>query len=333
MTERPSLRWGFVGTGWIVTAHMCPALRATPGAELVSIVSGTPGRAATIAAAEGIPRAFPSLEAFLADDELDAVYVASRNDLHADQVIACAAAGKHVLCDKPLGLTVAECQAMVDACRRAGVVLATNHHIRSLPTSQTIRRLIAEGRIGTPVSARVSFAGSLPELLRTWRLSGPGSGVALDLTVHSVDTLRYVLDDDVVEVAGLGGRQGLSEDSSFDGIISALRFARGTMACIHDAFTVPFNTPSIELYGTHGTIRAIGALGTRAGGTVEMINADGTVAVDVGPDIDPYVDTVAAFCDAVRGHGRPRCTGEDGLRAVEVALAVTAAAEAPRPIR
>jgi 1,5-anhydro-D-fructose reductase (1,5-anhydro-D-mannitol-forming) len=326
MSASAGLRWGIIGTGWIVTDFMLCAIRAVPGAEVVSIMSSSPERADEVARSFGIPRAVADLEAFVADPGVDAVYVATVNELHRDQTIACARAGKHVLCDKPLGLSVAECEDMVRACDEAGVVFATNHHIRCLPAIRAMREVVGSGRIGTPLNARLSFAGSLIEVLRTWRLEGPGAGVELDLTVHSVDTLRFVLDDEVEAVTAIGAAQGLAAPGVLDDVMSVLRFRRGTIAGVHDSFTVPANTTSLEIYGSEGSVFGDGVIAQSPSGTVQLRRNGATEPVDPGPDIDPYVDTITAFGAAVRGEGAPRCSGEDGLRNVRAALAVAAAA-------
>ena len=102
----------------------------------------------------------------LADPAVDIVYVSTTNELHRPQTLAAAAAGKHVLCEKPLALTVAEAREMVAACRAAGVVMGTNHHLRNAATHRAMRDAIAAGRIGRPLFARVFHAVYLPPTCR-----------------------------------------------------------------------------------------------------------------------------------------------------------------------
>ena len=100
-----------------------------------------------------------------------------------------------MLCEKPLALTVADAREMVEACRSAGVVMGTNHHLRNAATHRAMRDAIAAGRIGRPLFARVFHAVYLPPHLQGWRIARPeaGGGVILDITVHDADTLRFVL--------------------------------------------------------------------------------------------------------------------------------------------
>jgi 1,5-anhydro-D-fructose reductase (1,5-anhydro-D-mannitol-forming) len=144
--------------------------------------------------------------------------------------------------------------------------------------------------------------------------------------VHSADTLRFVLDDEVQDVTAIGSRQGLAAPGVVDNVMSVLRFGRGTLAGVHDSFTVPANTTSLEIYGSEGSVFGHGVIAQSPAGSVELRRDGTSEPIDPGPDVDPYVDTIAAFGAAVRGEGAPRCSGEDGLLNVKVALAVAAAA-------
>src|SRR5439155_25332000 len=117
-------------------------------------------------------------------------YISSTNDRHAEQTLAAVGAGRHVLCEKPLALSVANAIEMVRAAGRAGVVLGTNHHLRNAPVHRTLHRLVADGAVGQPLAVRVAHAVGLSERLRGWRIgAAPGAGVILDITVHDADTV------------------------------------------------------------------------------------------------------------------------------------------------
>src|SRR5918995_1418512 len=231
-----TLRWGLIGASTIAREWMIDAIRST-GGDVVSVMSSDRDRASAYAEANRIPHATTSLDELL--DQVDAVYVSTTNELHHDQVLRSARAGRHVLCEKPLALTVGEAREMVDACRAAGVVLGTNHHLRNAGTHRAMREAIAEGRIGRPLFARVFHAVYLPAHLQGWRLTKPsaGAGVILDITVHDADTLRFVLADDPVEVTTLSQSAGLSQGDVEDGAMGAIRFSSGVLAQFHDAFT------------------------------------------------------------------------------------------------
>src|SRR5205085_306052 len=120
------------------------------GGEVVSVMSSDAGRAATYAAENRIARATASLDELLGSG-IDAVYISTTNELHHAQTLASAAAGKHILCEKPLAMTIREAREMVDAAAAAGVVMGTNHHLRNAGAHRTMRAAIAEGRIGKPL--------------------------------------------------------------------------------------------------------------------------------------------------------------------------------------
>ena len=155
------LRWGLIGASTIAAEHMIGAFRAN-GGEVVSVMSANADRAAKYAREHGIAHATTSLADLVASKEIDAVYISTTNDLHRDQVFAAAAAGKHVLCEKPLALTLADARAMVAECRKRGVVMGTNHHLRNAATHRAMRAAIMEGRIGKPLFARVFHSVYLP---------------------------------------------------------------------------------------------------------------------------------------------------------------------------
>jgi 1,5-anhydro-D-fructose reductase (1,5-anhydro-D-mannitol-forming) len=324
MTEqgRP-LGWGIIGASRIAAEFIVPEIAASAGGELVAVFSTDSARGAAFAAEAGIPKACTALDELLSEPGVDIVYVGTTNELHAAQTVAAAAAGKHVLCEKPLALTLDEADQMIDACRRAGVVLATNHHLRNAATHRAARRLIEDGSIGTPLFARLSMAVALPEPAHRWRLAGPGAGVTFDLTVHSADTVRFLLGAEVTEVVALTARHGLARAGDIeDGAMTILRLENGVLVSLHDAFTVPYGEPGFEVYGTEGTIVARNVFTQRPLGTVELRRGGECTEVDVGDRPSLYRATVERMQAAAQGDGDPVASGEDGRRSLQVALAV-----------
>ena len=171
------LRWGLIGASTIASEHMIGAIRAN-GGEVVAVLSSDASRGQKYAETHGIPRSTTSLAALVEAPDIDALYISTTNELHRDQVFAAAAAGKHVMCEKPLALTLADARAMVAECKRQGVVMGTNHHLRNAATYRAMRDAIAEGRIGKPLFARVFHAVYLPPHLQGWRIKTPGQAAA-----------------------------------------------------------------------------------------------------------------------------------------------------------
>jgi 1,5-anhydro-D-fructose reductase (1,5-anhydro-D-mannitol-forming) len=259
----------------------------------------------------------------LADPGVQVVYISTTNELHHKQVLAAAAAGKHVLCEKPLALDLGDAVAMVLACRQAGVVMATNHHLRNAATHRKIRDLVRAGAIGKPLFARVFHAVFLPPHLQGWRIAKPqaGGGVILDITVHDADTLRFILDAEPVEAVGMTQTTALAKAGLEDGVMAVLRFDNGVLAQLHDAFTVKHAGTGIEIHGDAGSIVGRNVMTQQPVGEVLLRNGDGEQLVPVEHE-SLYVRGVAAFCAALRGEGAPAATAEDGVRSLAAALAV-----------
>lgn len=319
------MRWGLAGASTIAAEHMIPAFRAH-GDEVMWVASGKPDRATLYAAEHGIGRGFGSLEEALASGGVDAVYVSSTNEKHAPQALAAIEAGVHVLCEKPLAMNVGEAAHMVETARQAGVVFATNHHLRCAGSHRAIRDLIAADAVGRVLSMRVHHAVHLPPHLRGWRINdaGAGGGVVPDITVHDADTVRFLLGEDPIEVTALDGTSGMGEGVE-DSVMSIWTMPSGVMVFAHESFTHPFAGSAIEVHGAQGSIFARGVMTQRPVGEIELVTADGRQDVSFSSH-NLYVEGVRMFREAVRGCGQPAATGLDGINSLRVALAVREAA-------
>ncbi|CAN5734316.1 1,5-anhydro-D-fructose reductase [soil metagenome] len=317
------VRWGLIGASDIAETRMIPAINGLEDSEVVAVVSSSAERAMDYARRNSIPVAHETIDSLLADPGIDAVYISTTNEHHEDQARAAAGAGKHVLCEKPLALTVAGALLIESTCASAGVVLGTNHHLRNASTHRTAQRLIREGQIGVPLAARVFHAVYLPERLQGWRLSKPesGGGVVLDITVHDADTLRFVLDDDPVEVTAMTTSQGLAKAGLADGIMGVIRGKSGLLAQFHDAFTIGHTPTGFEVHGTEGSIFISEAMTQGPDGEVHLQRGNATELVDIGPVEDLYTRSVRSFNEAVRGEGTPAASGRDGVWSLALALA------------
>jgi len=335
MSASRPLGWGLIGASDIARTRMIDAIRAQPDSEVVAVMSSQIERAQRYAADLKIPHAYDSLDAMLDDPDIDVVYISTTNELHAQQTLAAARAGKHVLCEKPLALSLDDARAMLAACQAAGVVLGTNHHLRNAATHRTLRRLIAEGAIGTPLAARVFHAVYLPPRLQGWRLSKPeaGAGVILDITVHDADTLRFVLDDEVTGVVALAAQQGLAAGAVEDAVMGVMRFGRGVLAQFHDAFTIKHALTGLEVHGSDGSLIGEHVMTQEPENGRVFLRHNGTVEeIDVGERENLYVRAVRSFNQSVRGEGQPAATGVDGIRSLAIGLAVQEAARSGREV-
>ena len=322
-----TLGWALVGASTIASEWMIGAIRAQGDSDVVAVTSSSAERGAAYARDHGIGRSYDTVDALLADPAVDIVYVSTTNESHLPHTLAAAAAGKHVLCEKPLALTLADARRMVEACAAAGVQMGTNHHLRNAASHRAIRDAVRNGRIGTPIAARVFHAVHLPPHLRTWRVKSPeaGGGVILDITVHDADTLRFVLDDEPTDVVAQSQCAGMAEAGLEDAAMAVVRFRGGLIAQVHEAFTVAHAGTGFEVHGSEGSIVARDVMTQQPVGTVVLRNADGETPLPFTPN-NLYERSVRCFNDAVRGRGSPAATGEDGVRSLALALAVREAA-------
>lgn len=319
-------RWGLIGASTIAKEWVIGAIRAT-GGEVVSVMSTSAERGKAYAEAQGIAKAVTTLEEIVNDPSIDAVYISTTNELHRDQALAAAKAGKHILCEKPLAMSLADARAMVHAAKDAGVVMATNHHLRNAATHRAMREAIKAGRIGTPLSARVFHAVYLPPHLQGWRIDKPeaGGGVILDITVHDADTLRFVLDSNPVEAIAFPQAGGMGKAGLEDAVMGVLRFENGVIAQFHDGFTTKFADTGLEVHGTEGSLIGRNVMTQRPVGTVTLRDASGEQDLPLDPR-NLYEAALAAFHAAIAGNGKPSATGEDGIWSLATGLAVVEAA-------
>jgi len=324
------LRWGLIGASTIAKQWMIAAIREN-GGEVVAVMSTDADRGAAYAKEQGIARATTRLDEIAGANNVDAIYISTTNELHAEQTLAAARAGKHVLCEKPLALSLADARAMVAECRKAGVVMGTNHHLRNAATHRAMRDAIASGEIGKPLFARVFHAVYLPPSLQGWRIDKPqaGGGVVLDITCHDADTLRFVLDAEPVSVLAMTTNGGMGRDGLEDGVMGVMRFNNGVLAQFHDSFTTKYATTGFEVHGTEGSLIGRNCMTQQPVGEVILRNGAGESPLKVEHE-NLYVRSVRLFQDAVAGKGAPAATAEDGIRSLAGALATLEAARSGR---
>jgi 1,5-anhydro-D-fructose reductase (1,5-anhydro-D-mannitol-forming) len=315
-------------------------MSAHPRSRLVAVASRDLGRAEAFATAHGAARGYDSYHRLLADPEVDAVLISTPNALHADQVVAAAHAGKHVLCDKPLATTVDDAARAVAACREAGVKLGVNFEFRHARPYRAIAEAVRAGEIGDVLVAHVESSGGIVPHVG-WR-GDPGLaglGTTFNIGVHLYDILGVVLDDEVEEVTALldvGDRAG----DEMELVSSALlRFARGTIAYVNASQATPRPLNDVVLHGTRGRIdgRGLGSLANllrnRLPTPPVTVVSDNGERTFTEPVEDVFERAIAAFADAVLEGRDPDPSGEDGLRSVRVAEAVAESARRRRTVQ
>jgi predicted dehydrogenase len=311
-------------------ASYAACLKAIPGVELAAVWDDDAARGQRHAGHFGA-RYYADHRELLARDDIAAVVVTAENARHHDLVLAAAAAGKHILCEKPLATTRADGLAMVDACRARGVMLQIAFPMRFSPPAIALREAVRGGAVGAPLMVMATNPGRMPA---GW-FSDPalaGGGAVMDHTVHVADMLRWIFDREITSVyAEIDAR-------------------------IHPG--LPTDDVGLLLLGLDGGISAsLDASWTRAktwpiwgGLTMDVIGDDGVLSLNAFNqnvqfyddrngryDLVPYSaggdpPLVRAFIDAIRHDTAPRVTGEDGLRALEVVLCAYESARRHEPV-
>lgn len=315
------MNWLLVGASNVAHEWIVSAIRNV-GDKVTSIVSGNLERAKDFANQHDIPNFSTDLEQALQNEDIDAVYISSANSLHFEQAITALKAKKHVMCEKPMALNTSDAKEMIYQAETNGVILGINYHLRNSALIKKMRELIAAGSIGDVLTVRFCHAVSLPEKLQSWRINTPSEGgVVLDITVHDIDTLRFLLNDEPIYVNAMAQSGLISPNNVSETVMGNIEFTKGTLVSFYDSFTAKNFQTSIDVIGTEGVLLAQNTLTQQAVGTLQLNNINGSQTIKIEHE-NLYVTSFQKFKSAVENHDQPAATGYDGLRSLEVSLAI-----------
>jgi D-xylose 1-dehydrogenase (NADP+, D-xylono-1,5-lactone-forming) len=322
-----TVAWGVLGVANIALRAVIPAIQHAANGRLVAIASRDPARAKDAAGRFGIPHAHGSYEALLEDPEVQAVYIPLPNALHHRWTLACAAAQKHVLCEKPLALTARECEDMAAACRRHGVALMEAFMYRFHPRTERVQSLLSEGMLGDVrlVRAAFTFAASNPATNIRFR-SDLGGGALYDVGCYTVNISRMILGEpEEVCACGTVGASGVDEQ-----VAAVLRFRGGRLALVDCGLTLP-RRQEYDVVGTEGVLTVPAAFlpGTAAAEMHVVRGADREVVTV--PGVDQYQRMVEHFGDVVTGKARVLLRPEDATANARALGALLASLRSGRP--
>jgi predicted dehydrogenase len=194
------VRWGILGDANIGRGRALPPLRDNPLCTMVALASRDQARADAAAAALGIPRAYGSYEALLADPEVEVVYIPLPNHMHLEWTTRAAEAGKHVLCEKPIALTAADAKRLIDVRDRTGVLIQEAFMVRTHPQWLRVREVARSGDIGTLCAMQSIFANMNRDPKNIRNISAFGGGALYDLGCYPITTSRFVFDAEPTRV-------------------------------------------------------------------------------------------------------------------------------------
>jgi predicted dehydrogenase len=324
------LRWGILSTADIADKKVIPGMRKAARSRVVAIGSRDLERARAVAARHGIERAHGSYEALLADPDVDAVYIPVPNHLHAEWTKAAARAGKHVLCEKPLAMTTADAQSMVEVCATEGVRLMEAFMYRLHPSWVAVRELVAGGRIGrlTAVHSWFSYFNDDPANIRNIRSAG--GGALYDVGCYNVNLSRMLFGAEPTGVQAVIERD---PTSGVDVVTSGLlTFPDGAASFTCSTRMEP--DQQVHVYGTAGRISIAipfnippdrpTQVTLTAGGDPPVAPATEVLTF---PTADPYTVEVEAFAAAILDDLPTPVPAEDAVANLRVIERIFAAAE------
>jgi len=315
------VRWGVLGCAAIAVNKVIPAMQRSERCEVVAIGSRDVGRAAAAASELGIPNSHGSYDDVLADDAVEAVYIPLPNHLHAEWTRRAAAAGKHVLCEKPLGLDVAEVTDMIEACRAAGVLLMEAFMYRLHPLWQRAHELVAEGAIGEleAIQARFTYHNVDPANIRN--VAAYGGGAVMDIGCYPINVARWFFGGEPSDVTAVVRRD---PDFGTDAVTSAILDFDGRQASFVCSTQLEPDQ-RVHLFGTKGRLEVEipfnippdrpTRLVLAAGGEPPV--APGLTVFEI-PTCDPYTAEADAFARALREGLPPPVPAEDALGNMKV---------------
>jgi len=311
------VRWGLIGCGDIARRRVAPALRDLPNCELVAVSRARADLAESFAGEFGARRWYGDWRQLIADEEVEAVYVATPVHLHAEQTIAAAEACKHVLCEKPLAMSVAECDRMIEACETSGVRLGVAYYRHFYPAVERIKAVLGSGEIGRPVVAQVNAFERFdpdPSHPRRWliekRLSG--GGPMFDFGCHRIEVLIYLFGP-VERVKSLVGNVVFEREVE-DTASALLRFEGGTQAVLSVTHGAREPQDTLRVFGSEGSIHA----DVLNEGEIRIINADGERVEALPPHANLHQPLIDDFARAVLGGRDPLVGGPVGREVARV---------------
>jgi predicted dehydrogenase len=340
------IKWGVLGSGGIARRRTIPeGIVPASNAELVAVCDVNPKANAEVAK-QFSASAVGNVDELLHAD-LDAVYIATPPHVHREQTLAGAQAGRHVLCEKPLGLSVADAEAMRQACQNAGVLLGTAFMMRFHAQHRVALQLVREGRLGQPVFARAQLSCWYPPLPGAWRQDPAtgGGGSLMDLGGHCLDLLEMFFGRP--RAVSCFTNRTVHSYPSEDSAVVTLFFANGALGVVDAFFCVPDESSRnvLELYGSKGSILAQGTLGQGDRGEMTAFLSDAASAYDAQqarssggglpidpPPVNPYRAEIEEFSQAILDGREPAHNAALGLQSQKLLAACYESAKTGRVV-
>jgi len=347
------VKWGVIGCGGIAARRTIPEfMKMASKAELVSVMDISAERAEAVAKQFGIPHYCTDEQEVLAKSEIDAVYIATPSNRHADQTILAAKAGKHVLCEKPMALSVEEVDLMTAAIQDAGVKFMLGFCMRNNVYNRKARELVQSGKLGQVVMGRAELTCWYPPIPGAWRqdIAVSKGGSFVDMGTHCVDILEWIMGSKVVEVTGFQDQLTHKYATKIEDTSTILvKFANGAHGIIDNYFNLPDAAAqnALEIHGTKGSIVAHGTIGQDPTGNMFSILQPQETGYDANQvrnnpvakeeyhfaGIGLYGQMIDIFSECILNNSEPPVPLSEGRHSMQVVEAVAKAVSEGRVVR
>ncbi len=324
---------GLVGSQFISSIH-AEALQGVADAEILAVMSPTKGNAEAFAKKHNIPHSFTDLDAMLAMDSIDMIVIGAPNNTHCDICLKAAAAGKHIVVEKPLCMNLAEADLMINACKKAKVKLMYAEELCFTPKYVRLKSLLDEGALGKPILLKQSEKHDGPHADHFWDVERSGGGVTMDMGCHAIQFFRWLNGNNPIKsvYAQMATSVHTDKTEGDDNAIIILEFENGVLAMAEESWTKlggmddraeihgsegvayadVLQGNSIQTYSTKGVGYAVEKAGTTVGWSYTMYEEIWNYG---------FPQEFEHFVDCVKNDKEPLVTGEDGRAVLEVIFA------------
>ena len=304
---KSQINFGVIGCGWVARDYGIPAISEAENANLVAVCDTNFENLKLIAPEDEKLLRTTVLDEFLSRENLDAVYIATPNDSHRFLTERCAAAGKHVLCEKPMATNYEDAQAMIEICEKFVVQYATAFDQRFHARHLKLKNLIETDALGAISVIKIQYACWLPAdwCADNWRINQEiaGGGAFIDLAPHGIDLAQFLINQNLTDFACFFQRK-IHDYAVDDGAAAIGKFSDETLFSLNVAYNCPDEFPrrTLEIVGTKAMVIAANTMGQTAGGELILIDKTGKreeIFVDEADDVSPFRRQIEMFADCL----------------------------------
>lgn len=309
---RTTLNWGLIGAGDIARKRVAPALNELPSCTLSAVSRGRAELAESFADEFGFDRWYADWRELTADPDIDAVYIATPVYMHAQQTIAAAKAGKHVLCEKPMALNVQDSEEMIAACSKNGVKLGVAYYRRFYPVVRRIKEMLDSGDLGRPVAAQINafeYFDPQSEDPRSWLLdpARSGGGPMMDFGCHRLEVLSHLFGE-TEKIESVMTSKNFHREVE-DTATATIKFVSGVIANLTVSHAALEPQDTLDIFCSRGSLQV--ALLNK--GALRITSSDSVRTEHHPPNKNLHLPLIADFTDAVIKDRKPEVTGDVGL--------------------